>query len=138
MRTTAAPFLAASFLTGANAFIMPQVAKPAFYLAPLQCKQSGGFTADSGLTVNNIPLFIDNLNPDNFEESLAMLEPLLTNECVGDQCDTFLEDVRAKAAAMGKIKNVATGGASWYFCLPTSRRVKLNTAIRTLRGSTVV
>jgi len=60
------------------------------------------FTADSGLTADQIPMFIENLNAENFEESIKMLEPLLVNECVGDKCDLFLQELRDKAAAIGK------------------------------------
>ena len=63
---------------------------------------SKGFTADSGMTVDNIPLYIENLSVDNFEESLEMFEALLTNECVGDVCDDYVSQLKEKAASIGK------------------------------------
>ena len=61
-----------------------------------------GFTADSGLTVDNIPLFIDNLSVENFEESLEVAEVLLKNECVGDVCDDYVSQFQEKAESLGK------------------------------------
>ena len=64
--------------------------------------QAKDFTAGSGVDVDHIPMLIKNLSTDNFEESLEMLEPLLTNECVGDVCDDFMSELKDKAAAIGK------------------------------------
>ena len=100
MRSTIAFFLAA-LATSADAFTMNGV-PPRFSAALSMTAMDKDFTADSGLTVNNIPQFIDNLDVQNFEESLMMLEPLLTNECVGDQCDVFVEEVKTKAAQLVK------------------------------------
>lgn len=58
--------------------------------------------AGSGMNVNDIDLFIDNLNEENFVKSLEMLEPLLINECVGDVCDDYVGQVIAKADEIGK------------------------------------
>ena len=99
MRTTIA-FLAA-LATSADAFTINSV-PPRASAALSMTAMDKDFTADSGLTVNDIPHFIDNLDVQNFEESLMMLEPLLTNECVGDQCDVFVEEVKSKAAQLGK------------------------------------
>ena len=60
------------------------------------------YTAGSGMTEHDIALFIENLTPENFEESLEMLEPLLTNECVGEVCDDYVGRLEEKAAAIGK------------------------------------
>ncbi|KAL3915893.1 MAG: hypothetical protein SGARI_008084 [Bacillariaceae sp.] len=59
------------------------------------------FTAGSGMDVDTIPVLIKNLNEDNFAESLEMMEPLLMNECVGDECDIFLSQVQDKADDLG-------------------------------------
>ena len=60
------------------------------------------YTVGSGMTERDIPLFINNLTIENFEESIAMLEPLLTNECVGDMCDDYVGALQEKASALGK------------------------------------
>ena len=60
------------------------------------------YTVSAGMTEHEIPLFIQKLSPDNFEASLEMLEPLLTNECVGDICDDYLSQLKEKAASIGK------------------------------------
>jgi hypothetical protein len=60
------------------------------------------FTAGSGMDVEHIPFLIDNLNEENFAESLAVLEPLLTNECVGDVCDDYMSQLKEKAESIGK------------------------------------
>ena len=61
-----------------------------------------GYTVGSGMTEDAIPVLIKNLAPDNFEESLEMLEPLLTNECVGDEhCGMFMEDLKTKCQEIG-------------------------------------
>jgi len=100
--TSIALFLAAA--SGAHAFATgPAAAFVGSSSSSLKMtKMDKGFTADSGLTVEMIPMYIENLNEENFDESLGMLEPLLTNECVGDKCDTFMEDLKAKAASIGK------------------------------------
>lgn len=61
-----------------------------------------GYTVGSGMTEHEIPTLIDNLNQENFMESLEMLEPLLTNECVGDICDDYVGMLREKAQEIGK------------------------------------
>lgn len=60
------------------------------------------FTADSGLDIGSVPVLIENLNKDNFAESLEMLEPMLMNECAGDECTLFLSQLEKKCAAIGK------------------------------------
>jgi hypothetical protein len=60
------------------------------------------FTADSGMNVDNLPLFIDNLNVENFEESLEIFEALFTNECVGDTCEDYINQLKEKAKTIGK------------------------------------
>lgn len=60
------------------------------------------YTAGSGMTEHDISVFIENLTAENFEESLEMLEPLLTNECVGDVCDDFVAQLNDKAESIGK------------------------------------
>lgn len=59
------------------------------------------FTADSGMSVDNIPLYIENLSKENFDESLEMFEALLTNECVGDVCDDYVGQLQEKATSIG-------------------------------------
>lgn len=65
-------------------------------------KMDKDFTADSGMTVDNLPLYIDNLNKENFEESLDMFEALLANECVGDTCEDYVGQLADKAKSIGK------------------------------------
>ena len=91
--------------------VIASIAVPASAFAPavpvgrnsvtLSSHVEKGFTADSGMNVDNIPLYIDNLNVDNFEESLEMFEALLTNECVGDVCDTYVHELSEKAESIG-------------------------------------
>ena len=60
------------------------------------------YTVGSGMTEHEIPLFIQKMTIDNFEETLEMLEPLLTNECVGDICDDYVGELEDKAQEIGK------------------------------------
>lgn len=82
-----------------------QAFQPAFTTRPttfLACSHiDPKFTADSGMTVDNLPLYIDNLNKDNFIESLEMFEALVRNECVGDSCDDYVGQLADKAASLG-------------------------------------
>jgi hypothetical protein len=59
------------------------------------------YTAGSGMNDDTIPVFIKNLSKDNFEASLEMLEPLLMNECIGDECEFYLGELHAKASEIG-------------------------------------
>jgi len=97
MRSIAALLLL--LVASVNAFSPSLRRSPAF---AAQMSSMSEFFADSGLTVDAIPMYIDNLDVDNFEASLEMLEPLLTNECVGDQCDVFVDELKDKAAEIGK------------------------------------
>ena len=63
---------------------------------------SKDYTAGSGMTEHEIPLFIKNLSKDNFDESLEMLEALLNNECVGDICEDYVGQLQEKAKEIGK------------------------------------
>jgi len=89
-----------AFLGSAQAFSPAFTARPTTFL--LESHIEKGFTADSGMNVENIPLYIDNLNTDNFEESLEMFEALLTNECVGDSCEDYIGQLADKAKSIGK------------------------------------
>ena len=60
------------------------------------------YTASSGVTVDQIPGMIEHLTIENMEESLDLLEPLLTNECVGDVCEDFLDEIEHKMEDMGE------------------------------------
>lgn len=60
------------------------------------------FTADSGMNVDSLPLYIDNLNVENFEESLEIFEAVFANECVGDTCEDYINQLQEKAKAIGK------------------------------------
>mmetsp|Transcript_35573 Transcript_35573/g.101302 ORF Transcript_35573/g.101302 Transcript_35573/m.101302 type:complete len:115 (+) Transcript_35573:89-433(+) len=61
------------------------------------------FTADSGMNIATLPVYIDNLDVDNFEESLEMFEALLANECVGDDiCEDYVSQLADKAKSIGK------------------------------------
>jgi hypothetical protein len=77
--------------------------QPAFVgRAPIALFTVNDFSAvGSGMTEDQIPLLIENFSKDNFQLSLEMLEPLLTVECVGDHCDTYVAELRAKAAEIG-------------------------------------
>ena len=59
-------------------------------------------TAASGANIHDIPSLIEHLATDNFEESLVLLEPLLMNECVGEECKDYVGEVEAKAKKLGK------------------------------------
>ena len=59
------------------------------------------YTAGSGMDIDTLPFMISHLNEDNFVESLEMMEPLLMNECVGEECDILLEHIRNKAEDLG-------------------------------------
>mmetsp|Transcript_40267 Transcript_40267/g.83861 ORF Transcript_40267/g.83861 Transcript_40267/m.83861 type:complete len:111 (-) Transcript_40267:241-573(-) len=98
MRSIAALILV--FVSCVNAFAPSGQRRVAF--VPKMSSKMDNFFADSGLTVDAIPMYIDNLDVDNFEASLEMLEPLLTNECVGDECDVFVGELKEKAASIGK------------------------------------
>lgn len=63
---------------------------------------SKDFTASSGMTEFHIPTMIDNLSADNFDASLEMMEPLLVNECVGEEYDTFMSKLTQKTKEIGK------------------------------------
>lgn len=81
-----------------------QAFTPAFNTRPVTFLSSHidkGFTADSGMTVDNLPLYIDNLNKENFMESLEMFEALLANECVGDSCADYVSQLADKASSIG-------------------------------------
>lgn len=60
------------------------------------------FTADSGMNVESLPLYINNLNADNFEESLEIFEAILSNECVGETCEDYVGQLADKAKTIGK------------------------------------
>ena len=57
--------------------------------------------ADSSLDVHNLRSLIDNLAPDNFEASLDLIEPLLVNECVGQECEDYLSQLKDKCEDIG-------------------------------------
>ena len=59
-------------------------------------------TAASGANVHDIPSLIEHLTAENFEESLELLEPLLMNECVGEECKDYVGEMEAKAEKLGK------------------------------------
>lgn len=61
------------------------------------------YTASAGMNVHDIPFLIEHLTQENFRETLEMLEPLLTNECVGDVCDDYLTHLHYKAAEIDKL-----------------------------------
>jgi hypothetical protein len=97
-----------------TAFICPSAqafSSPAFVprtLKPLSMSPAAGekhidkgFTTGSGMNEHDIPLLIKNLTKDNFEASLEMLEPLLTNECVGEMCDDYMGEIEEKAHGLG-------------------------------------
>ena len=93
----------AQLLVGcSNAFTGLAVPKVATRLQVSNTHIDRSFTADSGMTVDQISFFIKNLNHDNFDETLEMLEPLLMNECRGDTCGLFLEDIKLIANELGK------------------------------------
>jgi len=57
--------------------------------------------ADSSLDVHNLRSLIDNLKPDNFEKSLEVMEPLLMNECAGEECEMYLQELHEKCGEIG-------------------------------------
>ena len=58
--------------------------------------------ADSSLDVHNLRTLIDNLKPDNYDASLSLMEPLLLNECVGQECEDYLAQLKDKCQEIGK------------------------------------
>jgi len=62
---------------------------------------SKDFEADSGMNVSSLPVLIKNLAPDNFDESLEIMEVLLVNECVGKEYDDYMGQLKAKAKEIG-------------------------------------
>jgi len=58
--------------------------------------------ADSSLDVHNLRTLIDNLKPDNYDASLGLMEPLLMNECVGQECEDYLAQLKDKCQEIGK------------------------------------
>ncbi len=62
-----------------------------------------GFTADSGMNVDSLPLYIHNLTADNFDESLEIFEAIFTNECVGETCEDYIGQLEEKAKTIGKV-----------------------------------
>ena len=58
--------------------------------------------ADSSLDVHNLRTLIDNLAPDNFDKSLPLMETLLVNECVGQECEDYLGQLKDKCQEIGK------------------------------------
>ena len=59
------------------------------------------YTAGSGMNDDTLPSMIKHLSTDNFDESLEMMEPLLLNECVGEECELFMSQLQDKAAELG-------------------------------------
>ena len=103
MRFTSIAALLVAFAGSSNAFA-PSLGRSASTSLKMSSDTHMGqdFTADSGLTVAAIPMYIDNLNQQNFVETLEMLEPLLINECRGETCEMFVEDLKEKAKSIGK------------------------------------
>jgi len=64
-------------------------------------KMPSTFVAGSGMNGRHISILIDNLSPENFAESLEVMEPLLTNECVGKECDLYMEMLHQKSSSIG-------------------------------------
>ena len=60
------------------------------------------YTVGSGMTEHDIQFFIEKMSTENFEETLEMLEPLLTNECVGEVCEDYIGQLQDKAKSLGK------------------------------------
>lgn len=57
--------------------------------------------ADSSLDVHNLRTLIDKLAPDNFDASLELIETLLVNECVGQECEDYMGDLQEKCKEIG-------------------------------------
>jgi hypothetical protein len=91
-----------SLLVAAQAFQAPVCYKMSTALRSSDTHIDPQFTAGSGMDVDALPMFIDNLNQENFLESLEMMEPLFTNECVGDECDLLLGKLEEKCDKIGK------------------------------------
>ncbi|KAL7571569.1 hypothetical protein ACA910_020984 [Epithemia clementina (nom. ined.)] len=104
--TTAMLFAAASLLDTSQAFsIAPRNSQSIMSTTKLFTSSthiSKDYLAGSGMNEHHIPVLIQNLTPENFDESLEMLEPLLTNECIGESCDMYLNDLNVKAKEIGK------------------------------------
>ena len=88
----------ALLLSSTTAFAFVIAPRTAPLVAPVFSK---GGTADSSLDVHNLRTLIDNLAPDNFKVSLSLIEPLLMNECVGDECELYLSQLHDKCEEIG-------------------------------------
>jgi len=64
-------------------------------------KMPSTFVAGSGMNEHHIRILIENLSPENFAESLEVMEPLLTNECVGHECDLYMDMLHQKSSSIG-------------------------------------
>jgi hypothetical protein len=60
------------------------------------------YTASEGMNHDSIPTLIHHLKEDNFVESLEMMEPLFMNECVGEEYDQYMTQLKMKCAELGK------------------------------------
>lgn len=49
----------------------------------------------------HLPFMIEKLTKENFDESIEMMEALLTNECVGDECDIAMGLLKEKCKEIG-------------------------------------
>ncbi|KAL3895385.1 MAG: hypothetical protein SGARI_007465, partial [Bacillariaceae sp.] len=98
MRITA--FLA--LLASSQAFMTSPSQKTTTALKSSESHIDKGYTASSGMDIDTLPFMISMLDEDNFVESLEMMEPLLMNECVGSECDIFLECIQDRAEDLGQ------------------------------------
>ena len=88
-----------AFVASAGAFTAQPQARP---LTSLASSMDKSYTVSSGMTEHEIPFYIDNLTQENFAATLEMLEPLLTNECVGEICEDYLAQLQDKAEQLGQ------------------------------------
>ena len=95
-------FLISLTINAGNAFV-PSLGRPVAGVMTLaNTHMDKSYTVGSGMTEHDIPGFIEKLTAENFEETLEMLEPLLTNECVGEICEDYVTQLKEKAASIGK------------------------------------
>ena len=95
-------FLIASLIASVQAFAPMASTSRTTALFSSDTHIDKAYTAGSGMNDDTLPFLIKNLDEDNFVESLEMMEPLLMNECVGDECDMFLSQLEDKASELGK------------------------------------
>lgn len=91
-----------AFTTTNPSFVRPQTALKSTADNRPQHHMDEHFTPDGHVTAENIPAYIQHIDGENFDETLEILEPVLTEECEGVIQDIFMADLMIKAKKFGK------------------------------------